>query len=296
MNILKKNVRLIIGIIIGVILVSGISIGATVTYLYNANEVKYNDEKSVADALDDLYNEVKNNDAYTITFSLNHGTSSRAKTYRLSGEKIWELPTVTESDDYMFLGWYLDSSYNTQATIDTVVSENITIYAKEQQTQLISNITDAWAYGKYYKLKNGDIFISTNTDNLLLMIGYKGLANWSNADSQAKSYNSTLSSRLMTVEEATKIDGTNTGATTKRADTNNNGPFKPVTGGTNPSSWLADPDGTNEHYKFYKDGTVKWSSINSYSYGVRPVVTIPSDARYLTGDGTSSNPYQIINY
>ncbi len=55
MNVLKKNVKLIIGIIIGVILVSGISIGATVTYLYNANEVKYNDEKSVAEALDELY-------------------------------------------------------------------------------------------------------------------------------------------------------------------------------------------------------------------------------------------------
>lgn len=65
MNVLKKNVRLIVGIIIGVILVSGISVYATATYLYNASEVKYNDQKSVADALNDLYGNLKR--SYTIS-------------------------------------------------------------------------------------------------------------------------------------------------------------------------------------------------------------------------------------
>ena len=53
MKFVKKNIKLIIGIIVGTLLVSGISVYATYTYF--ANEIKYTDDKSVADALNDLY-------------------------------------------------------------------------------------------------------------------------------------------------------------------------------------------------------------------------------------------------
>ena len=53
MKYVKKNIKLIIGIIIGMIIVSSISVYATYTYL--ANEVKYTDDKSVSQALDELY-------------------------------------------------------------------------------------------------------------------------------------------------------------------------------------------------------------------------------------------------
>ena len=53
MKFVKKNIKLIIGIIVGTLLVSGISVYAT--YIYFANEIKYTDDKSVADALNDLY-------------------------------------------------------------------------------------------------------------------------------------------------------------------------------------------------------------------------------------------------
>ncbi len=52
MNFLKKNYKLIIGIVIGAILISGISVYATGQYL--ASQVTYNNT-NVASALDELY-------------------------------------------------------------------------------------------------------------------------------------------------------------------------------------------------------------------------------------------------
>ena len=54
-----KNVKVIIGIIVGTILVSSISVYATATYLYNATDVGYNNT-NVSNALDDLYSKVPN--------------------------------------------------------------------------------------------------------------------------------------------------------------------------------------------------------------------------------------------
>lgn len=58
MNILKNNIKLIILIIILVIISSGISVFATYNYL--ASDIKYTDNKSVSDALNELYNQYKN--------------------------------------------------------------------------------------------------------------------------------------------------------------------------------------------------------------------------------------------
>ena len=58
-----KNIKVIIGIILGIIIVSSISVYATATYLYNATDVGYNNT-SVAGALDDLY-DIANNYKYT---------------------------------------------------------------------------------------------------------------------------------------------------------------------------------------------------------------------------------------
>ena len=51
MNLLKENKKLIIGIIIGIIIASGITIYATI----NANAVDYTNNKKVSDALNELY-------------------------------------------------------------------------------------------------------------------------------------------------------------------------------------------------------------------------------------------------
>lgn len=60
MKFIKKNIKLIVGIIVGVLSVSGISVYAT--YKYFATDVSYTKdgvEMSVADALNDLYNNKK---------------------------------------------------------------------------------------------------------------------------------------------------------------------------------------------------------------------------------------------
>ena len=53
MNFIKKNIKLIIGIIIGAILISGISVYATSTIM--ANQVTYKNGKTVEQALNELY-------------------------------------------------------------------------------------------------------------------------------------------------------------------------------------------------------------------------------------------------
>ena len=52
MEFLKKNIRTIIGFIISVILASSITVYA---YSYLASDIKYTNDKSVSDALNDLY-------------------------------------------------------------------------------------------------------------------------------------------------------------------------------------------------------------------------------------------------
>jgi len=73
MKFISKNIKLIILILIGVILVSGISVYATATYLYNASDVKYSDEKSVENALNELYERSNNFDFDEITFETYRG-------------------------------------------------------------------------------------------------------------------------------------------------------------------------------------------------------------------------------
>lgn len=78
MNFLKKNIKMIIGILVGIVLVSGISVYATTNYL--ASQVTYKDGKSVEEALNDLYADMLNetdefaNKPYTQTgiFSYNN--------------------------------------------------------------------------------------------------------------------------------------------------------------------------------------------------------------------------------
>ena len=57
MNFIKKNIKLILGIVIGAVLISGISVYATSTYY--ASQVTYKDGKTVEQALNELY-ETKN--------------------------------------------------------------------------------------------------------------------------------------------------------------------------------------------------------------------------------------------
>ena len=58
MNILKNNIRLIILAMILILVSSGIGVFATYNYL--ASDIKYTDDKTVADALNELYDKNRN--------------------------------------------------------------------------------------------------------------------------------------------------------------------------------------------------------------------------------------------
>ena len=58
MNFVKKNFKWILGIIVGIVIASGISVYATSTYLASQVEYNKNGQAKVSDALDDLYSKV----------------------------------------------------------------------------------------------------------------------------------------------------------------------------------------------------------------------------------------------
>ena len=85
MNFIKKNYKLIIGIIIGAILISGISVYATGQYL--ASQVTYNNT-NVANALNDLYNKIKDiNETDSISTDILSGKKAYTKNGLITGTK-----------------------------------------------------------------------------------------------------------------------------------------------------------------------------------------------------------------
>ena len=61
--------------------------------------------------------------------------------------------------------------------------------------------------------------------------------------------------------------------------------------------WLLSPSYFNYSYAYvrsvYTSGSLSSDRV-SYSYGVRPVVSLIPDVEYSEGDGTANNPYVII--
>lgn len=72
MRFLKNNLKLIIGFIVGVILASGITVYAVMS----ANEVMYKDDKSVAYALNDLYEKYNSSYNMELLWTNSNPTSS----------------------------------------------------------------------------------------------------------------------------------------------------------------------------------------------------------------------------
>ena len=69
---------------------------------------------------------------YTVTFD-SQGGSSVASIERYENETVGTLPT-TIWDEHTFKGWFTDNTnYNTQVTADTIVTGNVTYYAKWEE-------------------------------------------------------------------------------------------------------------------------------------------------------------------
>lgn len=66
---------------------------------------------------------------YTVTFDANGGVVSQPSGITGTDGKLPSLPTPTRSGNYRFAGWFTQASGGTQVTVDTVFTENTTIYA-----------------------------------------------------------------------------------------------------------------------------------------------------------------------
>ncbi len=91
MKFIKKNIKFIVGIIIGMLLVSGVSVYAT--YKYFANEVSYTKdgtEISVTDALNELYANKKDvSELNTLRANINQTDATASDI--LNGKKAYTL-------------------------------------------------------------------------------------------------------------------------------------------------------------------------------------------------------------
>ena len=95
MNFVKKNIKLVVGIIIGAILISGISVYATSTYLASQVEYNKNGQAKVSDALDDLYNKSDT----TITNLNNQISTLTTQLANISGGVSGEVNLSTTYED-----------------------------------------------------------------------------------------------------------------------------------------------------------------------------------------------------
>lgn len=72
------------------------------------------------------------NKSYTITFDTDGGTAI-ANRIVVEGTSLGELPTA-EKENYDFLGWFTDREFTTRVSLDAIVTNNMTLYARFKKT------------------------------------------------------------------------------------------------------------------------------------------------------------------
>lgn len=167
MKFIKKNIKLIVGIFIGMLIVGSINVYAA--YKYFATEVKY-DDKSVSEVLDELYaNKIDVSELNTLKNILSQTTATPAdiangkKAYSngdlitgtLSSEKDWTL-VITYT---IHLGWNGNVSYGSR-------DGSMTIKRKDGKTTItnsggsITSPNERW---------NGNYSINANIQNVKIL-------------------------------------------------------------------------------------------------------------------------------
>lgn len=159
MNILKNNIKRIVLIIILILISSGIGVFATYNYL--ASDVKYTDDKSVADALNDLYEKKKNyilpNGIINITENGNHDvanySTANINVIPQNSEIIYESSTEgtetytikeTDVEKYSMLFVVLASGNDTGASTTQTFSSTATL------NKLLDNAYTTNGYGRLW--------------------------------------------------------------------------------------------------------------------------------------------------
>ena len=136
MKISKKSINILIAIIIGIFLVSGISVYAT--YEYFAGNINYTNNKTVSEALNELYDEVN-----TVT----SGT-----------EKNWTLVITYK----IYLGWNGNTGYGYQTGRMTIRNVNGTKTIENEDGSIISP-RENWNGSYYINANISDVKIESFT-------------------------------------------------------------------------------------------------------------------------------------
>ena len=103
--------------------------------LYKVNK----DQKYVA-VFDQIKKEVEEVDKYTVTFNSNGG--SEVKAQEVENGKTVAKPTDPTRDGYTFGGWYTDSALTKEYDFKTVVTGNLTLYAKwNKAEEVVTKVT-----------------------------------------------------------------------------------------------------------------------------------------------------------
>ena len=262
--------------ILGVVL--GIVIGATTTVVAStllASNISYTPKdknwkvSNVEDAIDDLYS---NGGSIYVT---NGGTIGDDYSYSVN-----KFPKPTKKGMY-FLGWYTDKALTNKATTDTVITKNTKLYAKWTDNAIpFENIE-----GEYYRYEDKE-FIGTGIDNYIITSTIVDKKNYSGCVAAAPLYctGCTLISREL-VSRWAGCDGYN--SCTKRSSKYNGEDLE----------WFLSDRRADGGYLVIKDGSTldsSYTSYGSYSFGLRPAVSISSNA-VMTGTGSKDSPYVIIN-
>ena len=108
--------------------------------------------------------------SYTITVNTNGGTAVDSYTVERN-HAIGTLPTTTRGD-HTFVDWYSDSDFTNKVTPSTIVSNNMTIYAKWRPNNAIAEVNGTY-YDTVSKVFN---FNSIPTDTKINIKLYKNIS------------------------------------------------------------------------------------------------------------------------
>lgn len=137
--------------------------------------------------------------SYTVTFETNGGSDIPDKTI-IYGQPVTEPATPTKAG-FAFNGWYTSSNFSSLYTFGNTISDNITLYAKWQNTAGISVRVSP----------NSTVSITkTETDDTITLTATSGHSsyNWKIDDSAASSFDgASVNGNTLTISKAKLVEG-----------------------------------------------------------------------------------------
>lgn len=108
-------------------------------------------------------NYVDSSNIVTVSFNVQGGSPVQSKTLAI-GSPVGDLPTTTKTD-YVFEGWYTDTSYNTPVTINTIVTGTMSIVAKWREIDGVCIVN-----GRDYNTISGCVGAAPNNTRTIIKV------------------------------------------------------------------------------------------------------------------------------